>query len=56
MGKQQWKVWLTGRDTSREGIVRALEAAGCTVTLGRIVTSCLLILTPIVRARTTSTP
>ncbi|GAH18667.1 unnamed protein product, partial [marine sediment metagenome] len=38
MGKQRWKVWLTGRDASREDIVRALEAAGCEVTLGRLFT------------------
>ena len=38
MGKQQWKVWLTGRDEGREDIVRALEAAGCEVTLGRLFT------------------
>lgn len=38
MGKQQWKVWLTGRDAGREDIVRALEAAGCEVTLGRLFT------------------
>jgi len=36
--KQQWKVWLTGRDEGREDIVRALEAAGCEVTLGRLFT------------------
>lgn len=38
MGKQQWKVWLTGRDEGREDIVRTLEAAGCEVTLGRLFT------------------
>ena len=38
MKKQQWKVWLTGRDEGREDIVRALEAAGCEVTLGRLFT------------------
>ena len=38
MEKQQWKVWLTGRDEGREDIVRALEAAGCEVTLGRLFT------------------
>mgnify|MGYP001048095452 CR=1 FL=1 len=38
MGKSQWKVWLTGRDENREDIVRALEAAGCEVTLGRLFT------------------
>ena len=38
MGKQQWKVWLTGRDAGREDIVGALEAAGCEVTLGRLFT------------------
>jgi len=38
MGKQQWKVWLTGRDAGREDIVHALEAAGCEVTLGRLFT------------------
>ncbi len=38
MRKQQWKVWLTGRDADREDIVRALEAAGCEVTLGRLFT------------------
>jgi D-3-phosphoglycerate dehydrogenase len=38
MAKQQWKVWLTGRDEGREDIVRALEAAGCEVTLGRLFT------------------
>jgi D-3-phosphoglycerate dehydrogenase len=36
--KQPWKVWLTGRDEGREDIVRALEAAGCEVTLGRLFT------------------
>jgi len=38
MAKQQWKVWLTGRDAEREDIVRTLEAAGCEVTLGRLFT------------------
>jgi len=38
VGKSQWKVWLTGRDENREDIVRALEAAGCEVTLGRLFT------------------
>lgn len=38
MGKQQWKVWLTGRDAGREDIVGVLEAAGCEVTLGRLFT------------------
>jgi len=38
MGKQRWKVWLTGRDAGREDIVHALEAAGCEVTLGRLFT------------------
>ena len=38
MNKQQWKVWLTGRDASREDIMSALEAAGCEVTLGRLFT------------------
>jgi len=38
MEKQQWKVWLTGRDADREDIVRTLEAAGCEVTLGRLFT------------------
>jgi len=38
MGKQRWKVWLTGRDAGREDIVGALEAAGCEVTLGRLFT------------------
>ena len=38
MKKQQWKVWLTGRDAGREDIIRALEAAGCEVTLGRLFT------------------
>ena len=38
MSKQKWKVWLIGRDADREDIVRALEAAGCEVTLGRLFT------------------
>jgi len=38
VGKPQWKVWFTGRDEGREDIVRALEAAGCEVTLGRLFT------------------
>ena len=38
MKKQQWKVWLTGRDAGREDIIHALEAAGCEVTLGRLFT------------------
>ncbi len=38
MNKQQWKVWLTGRDEDREDIVSALDAAGCEVTLGRLFT------------------
>jgi len=36
--KQQWKVWLTGMDAGREDIIRALETAGCEVTLGRLFT------------------
>jgi len=36
--KQQWKVWLTGVEAGREDIIRALEAAGCEVTLGRLFT------------------
>ncbi len=38
MSKPQWEVWFTGRDEGREDIVRALEAAGCEVTLGRLFT------------------
>lgn len=38
MKKQQWKVWLTGIDAGREDIIRALETAGCEVTLGRLFT------------------
>jgi D-3-phosphoglycerate dehydrogenase len=38
VAKKRWKVWLTGRDEGREDIVRALEAAGCEVTLGRLFT------------------
>jgi D-3-phosphoglycerate dehydrogenase len=38
VSKPQWKVWFTGRDEGREDIVRALEAAGCEVTLGRLFT------------------
>ena len=38
MEKQQWKVWLTGRDADRKDIAGALEAAGCEVTLGRLFT------------------
>ena len=38
MAKKRWKVWLTGRDEGRDDIVRALEAAGCEVTLGRLFT------------------
>ena len=35
MGNKRWKVWFTGRNAGREDIVRALEKAGCEVTLGR---------------------
>ena len=38
MEKAKLKVWLTGRDPDREDLIRALEADGCEVTLGRLFT------------------